>query len=252
MAMLRAKLSDTGLNYDCFPIEQDKLPCTSLEKSSHQEITSTSSCDGFSNEELKNAVSIVLSAHMVDFSNPQSIEFALSKLDGFSVNMIKAPSLYRKNDAVVFSLSNPNMQGTLGVKVHPDTFFHCQHNYSESFLELINSTDCTSIIRFTNCFCRSGIIYRVVVFNFIEGKTLDKALDYGEIRSYEVNKQITELERKLNEIGAKLNLNDLGDFVLSCGQLKLLDWNKIQFKVIPADNLLKLQVKLSKQLDAYR
>ena len=175
---------------------------------------------------LKHCLQDEVQRNQLNLSDEKSCLVFMQGVKGYNAEVLKRSRW--KNDAMIFKLAGIDGGSCYSVKIHPDVFPLCSHIYCDDTLDKINSSGATTKIIDTFTVCSDEKTFRVVVYEFLDGTPLRKAMAENKIERESAISKLIELERKLSAVKTYLVLRDQNDFLLlESGRLVLTDWNAI-------------------------
>lgn len=175
---------------------------------------------------LKNCLQDEARQNQLNLSDETASLAFMRRVKGYHAEVLKKSRW--KNDAMIFKLAGIDGGSCYSVKIHPDVFPLCSHIYCDDTVDKINSTGATTKIIDTFLVCSDDKKFRVVVYQFLDGTPLRKAMAENKIDRESAVSKLIDLERKLSAVKTYLILRDQNDFLLlESGRLVLTDWNAI-------------------------
>lgn len=175
---------------------------------------------------LKDCLEDEIQQNQLNLSDEKACLAFLQQVKGYNAEVLKKSRW--KHDAMIFKLSGVDGGSCYSVKIHPDVFPLCSHIYCNDTVDRINSSGATTRIINTFTVCSDEKSFRVVVYEFLNGTPLRKAMEENKIARELAISKLIELERKLSAVKTYLILRDQNDFLLlESGHLVLTDWNAI-------------------------
>ena len=175
---------------------------------------------------LKHCLQDEVQQNQLNLSDEKACLAFMQGVKGYNAEVLKKSRW--KNDAIIFKLAGIDGVSCYSVKIHPDVFPLCSHIYCDDTIDKINSSGATTKIIDTFIVCSDEKKFRVVVYEFLDGTPLRKAMAENKIERESAISKLIELERKLSAVKTYLILRDQNDFLLlESGHLVLTDWNAI-------------------------
>ena len=175
---------------------------------------------------LKHCLESEVRQNQLNLSDEKACLAFMQRVKGYNAEVLKKSRW--KNDAMIFKLTGVDGGSRYSVKIHPDVFPLCSHIYCNDTVDKINSSGATTRIIDTFTVCSEKRSFRVVVYEFLDGTPLRKAMAENKIERESAISRLIELERKLSAVKTYLVLRDQNDFLLlESGHLVLTDWNAI-------------------------
>lgn len=175
---------------------------------------------------LKHCLQDEVQKNQLNLSDEKACLAFMQGIEGYNAEVLKRSRW--KNDAMIFKLAGIDGGSCYSVKIHPDVFPLCSHIYCDDTVDKINSSGATTRVIDTFTVCSEERNFRVVVYEFLDGTPLRKAMAENKIERESAISRLIELERKLSAVKTYLVLRDQNDFLLlESGHLVLTDWNAI-------------------------